>query len=386
VTNPIGELLAADEQLTHQVADTFAVVGTSDPSWTEKICAMAMARDGALQIGLGLGKYPNRNVMDGYAAMSRGTEQVTVRASRRLAPKPLLTEIGPIRYEIVEPMKRVRFRLEPNECQPLAFDWLFEAAVPAFLEERSHVRAAYRTSTDLVRYHQTGVASGWIDIDGERIEIDPDTWVSTRDHSWGVRYDVGVPAPDIEGSSARIPAGVGFMMIWSPTLLERPDGSRYALHLHFLRYVAPGFEQMQVIGGVEHPDGRREPIAGIQPDLRFDPDNRRLLGGSLLATLADGTTRPLTIEVLADTGVQLGAGLYFGFDGHHHGEFRGALHVDGERITDCRPPDVARRLHQLRDTAIRITDPVGRGIGYGNCQPMAVGPWPELGLADDGWL
>ena len=53
--NPIGPLLAADEQFTHQITDTFAVVGTSDPAWTEKACAMAMARDGSLQLGFGLG-------------------------------------------------------------------------------------------------------------------------------------------------------------------------------------------------------------------------------------------------------------------------------------------------------------------------------------------
>ena len=278
MTNPIGQLLSADEQLTHQVADTFAVVGTSDPSWTEKICAMAMARDGSLQIGFGLGKYPNRNVMDGYAATSRGPEQITVRASRRLASQPEVTAIGPIHYEVIEPLRVVRFRLDENDCQPIAFDWTFEAAVPAFVEERSHVRAAYRTTTDLVRYHQTGVASGWVSVDGERFDIDPDTWVSTRDHSWGVRYDVGKPAPDMENAAARIPAGVGFMMIWSPTLLERADGSRYALHLHFLRYAAPGFAQTQVIAGVEHPDGRHEPIVGIDVDavaIDRDPTRRR---------------------------------------------------------------------------------------------------------------
>ncbi len=384
--NPIGELLAADEQFTHQIADTFAVVGTSDLSWTEKVCAMAMARDGSLQLGFGLGKYANRNVMDAYAAVSRGPEQITVRASRRLSPTPELTAIGPVHYEIVEPMRKVRFRLEANDCQPIAFDWVFESVVPAFMEDRSHSRTQYRVSTDLVRYHQIGVASGWVELDGTRTEIDPSTWVSTRDHSWGVRYDVGVPLVDVEGAGGGIRRGVGFMMIWSPTLLERPDGTRYGLHLHFTRFVAPGFEQKMVIGGVEHPDGRREPIVGIEPDLRFDPVNRRLLGGTLVAALADGTERPLTIEVLGDTGVHLGAGLYFGFDGHHHGEFRGALHVDGERFADCRLPDVARRLHQIRDTTIRITDPVGGGVGYGNCQPMAVGPWPDLGLDEDNWL
>jgi len=130
----------------------------------------------------------------------------------------------------------------------------------------------------------------------------------------------------------------------------------------------------------------REAMVAMRPDLRFHPGNRRLVGGSLLAFMEDGTERPLRIEVLGDTGIQLGAGLYFGFDDHHHGEFRGELHVDGERIADCRTPDMARRLHQIRDTAIRIEDPVGGGVGWGNCQPIAAGPWPDLGLADEAWL
>jgi hypothetical protein len=385
MTNPIGPLLAEDERFNHQVADTFATVGTSDPSWTEKVCAMAMARDGSLQIGFGLGKYTNRNVMDGYAALSRGKEQLTVRASRSLATNPEHTVVGPIHYEVVEPLRKVRFRLEPNECQPIAFDWLFEAAVPPFLEERTHLRQQFRVMSELVRYHQTGTASGWIELDGERREMSPDSWVSTRDHSWGVRYDVGVPPPDVEPRPS-IPPGVGFMMIWSPVLMERDDGSRYALHLHFTRFQAGGFQQKMVTARVEHPDGGEEPIRDIEPELSFDPGNRRLLGGALHCTMADGSSRELGIEVLGDTGVHLGAGLYFGFDGHHHGEWRGELHVDGERIPDCTLPDQARRLHQIRDTAIRVTDAVTGAVGWGNCQPIAAGPWPELGLADESWM
>lgn len=385
MTNPIGPLVAEDERFNHQVADTFATVGTSDPSWTEKVCAMAMARDGSLQIGFGLGKYTNRNVIDAYAALSRGKEQLTVRASRSLASDPEHTIIGPIHYEVVEPLKQIRFRLERNECQPVAFDWLFEAAVPPFLEERTHLRAQYRVMSELVRYHQTGVASGWIEVDGERVEMSPDAWVSTRDHSWGVRYDVGVPPPDVEPRPS-IPPGVGFMMIWSPVLMERRDGSRYALHLHFTRFQAQGFQQKMVTARVEHPDGREEVIADIDPDLDFDPVNRRLRGGSLRCTMADGSSRKLEIEVLGDTGVHLGAGLYFGFDGHHHGEWRGAFHLDGERIADCTTPEQARRLHQIRDTAIRVIDSAGDATGYGNCQPIAAGPWPELGLDDDSWM
>jgi hypothetical protein len=155
--NPIGPLLPADEQFTHQIVDTFATVGSTDLSWTEKVCAMAAARDGSLQLGFGLGKYTNRDVMDCYAGVSRGVEQLTVRASRRLTPEPELTVVGPIHYEVHDALRTVRFALDANECQPIAFDWTFEAVVPPHVEDRTHMRDGYRVSAELVRYHQTGV-------------------------------------------------------------------------------------------------------------------------------------------------------------------------------------------------------------------------------------
>jgi hypothetical protein len=376
----IGPLIPADEGFSHQISDTFASVGSSDPSWTEKVCAMAAARDGSLQLGFGLGKYTNRNVMDAYAGISRGVEQMTVRASRRLAPETERTVIGPIRYEVLEPMQRVRFALDANDVQPIAFDWVFEAAVPPFLEDRTNTRAGYRVSSDLVRYHQIGVGSGWVEIDGERSEIDSDSWVSTRDHSWGVRYDVGQPLTDTEPFDMLAIPGLSFRMIWSPILMERSDGSRYGLMMHYQIVRAPGHSSKKVMGGIEHPDGRFDGWTDLEPDLAFDPVSRRLRGGRISATTADGTVRRLDVDVVSDTGFHLGAGLYFGFDGHHHGEWRGSLHLDGERIPDCSDPEAARRLHQIRDTVIRVTDVEGGGVGYGNCQPIITGGDPDLGL------
>jgi hypothetical protein len=386
VTNPVGPLVAADERLSHQITDTFAVVGTSDLSWTEKICAMAAAKDGTLQLAFGLGKYPNRNVMDGYGGVSIGVEQRTVRASRRLAPDPEATNVGPLRYEVVEPLRTVRFVLEANDVQPVAFDWTFEAIVPAFVEDRTHMRHDYRVGSDLVRYHQTGLASGWVEVAGERSELAPDMWVSTRDHSWGVRYDVGLPPIDLERRDPL--AGLSFRMIWSPIAMQRPDGSRYALFLHYQMVKGPGFVHKHVVmGGVEHPDGRTERFVDLEPDLRFDPVNRRLTGGHVHATTLDGSTRTLELSAVSDTGFHLGAGLYFGFDGHHHGEWRGELVTDGEHIADCTEPEAARRLHQLRDTVVHVVDPTGGGEGWGNCQPIITGGDPDLGLsADDSFM
>ncbi len=381
MTSPTyGALTGADEALCHQLPDTFATVASSDFSWTEKICAMAAARDGSLQLGFGLGKYTNRNVMDAYAGVSRGAEQITVRASRRLSPTPDLSAVGPIAYEVIEPMRVVRFSLAENDCQPISFDWTFASEIPAAMEDRAHQRTDYRVSTDLVRYHQIGTATGWINIDGDRKTFTDQEWVSTRDHSWGTRYDVGKPLTDLAPAPGTDTPGVRFLMFWSPVLMERPNGERYGLHLHLLHFEAPGHLRRTVIGGIEYPDGRREAWSNLESNLNFDTDNRRLLGGTIVATTELGEIRPLEIEVLSDTGFHLGAGLYFGYEGRHHGEWRGNLVIDGERIADCRDADVARSLHQIRDTVIRVTDPVYGGVGIGNCQPIISGAWPELGL------
>ena len=217
----IGPLIAADEQFCHQVTETFANTGVSDPAWTEKVCAMAAATDGSIQIGFGLGKYTNRNVMDAYAGISRGVEQVTVRASRRLEPDPELTIIGPIRYEIIEPLAKVRFVLEPNDCQPISFDFEFEGVLPCRAEARTHQRTGYRVSADLVRFHQIGLCSGWLEIDGERHEMKHDSWIATRDHSWGVRYGVGTEPTDTQ-PRPKIPGTYDFA--WSPMLMQRTEG------------------------------------------------------------------------------------------------------------------------------------------------------------------
>jgi hypothetical protein len=379
VTNPIGPLSPLDESFSHQIADTFAVVGSSDLSWTEKVCAMAAARDGSLQLGFGLGKYANRNVMDAYAGISRDVEQITVRASRRLAPEPDRTVVGPIRYEVVEPLHSVRFVLEPNETQPIAFDCLFEGQLPSTLEDRTHIRHGYRVFAELVRYHQIGRCSGWIEVDGVRTEMSPDAWVSTRDHSWGVRYGVGQPPADLEPQ----PEGGAYHFFWTPSYLERPDGTAYGVFMVMNHFRWPGFEQKSTWGTVEHADGRVERMADITPELSYDPTNRRLRGGRVHCTMEDGSTRTIEVEVVSDTGFHLGTGLYFGFDGHHHGEWRGPLHVDGERIEDCSTPEAARRVHQIRDTVVRLTDRTGGGTGCGNWQPMVTGAIPELGLSDE---
>jgi hypothetical protein len=376
----LGPLVAADETLHHQITDTFATVAQSDRSWTEKVCAMAAPQDGSVQLAFGLGKYPNRGVLDAYAGVSRGVEQWTVRASRRLAPDHDRAEVGPLRYEVVEPLRVVRFGLEANDVQPISFSWTFTGAVPPALEQREQHRSrdGLRLDADIVRYHHIGTARGWVEVEGTRYELDDDTAVSTRDHSWGVRYMVGAPVADVEDLAR--PRDVSTTVIWSPILCRRPDGTCYGIHLYYQRHGLGGWQRIELQGGIEHPDGRREPFAALVVEPRVRDDNRRLISATLRATMADGSERPLSVTALGATGFHLGTGLYFGFDGHWHGEWRGDLHTDGEHIPDCTDPDAARRIHQMRDNLVRVEDPVGGGTGVGNMQTIFAGPHPDLGL------
>ena len=378
----LGPLVPADETFHHQIANTFATVIQSDRSWTEKVCAMAAPKDGTIGLGFGMGKYPNRGVLDAYAGVSRGTEQWTVRSSRRLAPDVERLQTGPIRYEVLEPLRVVRFSLAPNDVLPISFEWTFTAAVPSALEnpEQHRSRDGLRLDADIVRYHQIGTAEGWVEVDGERHELEEATSVSTRDHSWGVRYQVGAPAADIE--DAPRPTSVSTTVIWSPMLLERADRTRYGVHVYYQRHGVAGWERVELQGGIEHPDGRREPFVALVARPQVRDSNRRLLAAELDCTMADGSARPLRVTALGGTGFHLGTGLYFGFDGHWHGEWRGELHVDGEYIPDCSDPATARRVHQIRDNLVRVEDPVGGGVGVGNLQSIFAGPHPDLGLTE----
>ena len=92
----IAPLTAADEQFNHQIVNTHAAVGTPDQAWTEKAWFTLMRKDAQLQVNFGLGKYANRNIVDGFAGVQIGTQQRTVRASRVLSSDINSVNVGPL--------------------------------------------------------------------------------------------------------------------------------------------------------------------------------------------------------------------------------------------------------------------------------------------------
>lgn len=371
------KIVAADEYLNHQIAETFATIGESDISWTEKIWGSLFARDGSLQIDCGLGKYHNRNVMDMFAGVSRGTEQLTARASRQLDLDADRTGAGPFDYEVIEPHKTSRFVLRKNDVVPVEFDVTLTRVLPPFLEAKDAQREAvgFRMCSEILRYHQLCTVSGRVRIDGTTIDVRDDEWYGFRDHSWGVRMDVGEPAPDVYRQER---LNQNFILTWSPMFLQRPDGTRYEIH-HYVQSVDD--EVTYFSGFVNHPDGTQVPLHGLRDELKYDPVNRRLLGGKMTFDAGWGETRTVEIEPVSDTGFHLGTGLYFGFKGYRHGIWLGPEHLDGERYDDVSDPDTAREVHQLRDCVIRVKE--GDATGYGIFESIVIGEHPRYGLTQE---
>jgi hypothetical protein len=371
----IGALRRADEQLSHQIVDTFATIAQTDLSWTEKIWASIARTDGALQLDFGLGKYQNRGIIDGFGGVSRGRRQWTVRASRELDSAPEDTSVGPVHYEIVEPLKQVRFRLQPTDVQPISFDVVLSAVTPPFFEERNLVRnrRTGRIDVDVVRYHQGGWASGTVTVDGKRHEIRPEEWFGFRDHSWGVRQAVGVAPGDLI-PGAPMPKGPSRGgMKWTPSFLRRGDGSYYETAI-FVTEGAWAYSSAYV----NEADGSQARVRSVEPRIVYDPRTRFVRGGELRLTMDSGEQRVLQLETLGESGFFLKTAGYGAWKGHVHGSWQGRLRVDGEHIADCWDDEHLRSLGQFRDTPIRVRE--GDAVGYGIMESIMSGVWPELGL------
>ncbi len=385
MTPNIGKLLPADELLHHQIVDSFGTISESDLSWTEKIWFSIPRKDGGLQIDMGLGRYHNRDVMDGFGGVSRGRNQWTVRGSRELSLDPSTTAVGPIVYEVVEPLRRVRAKLAENDVQPISFEVEFTGVHPAFFEDRHRQRDehGFRVVSDVVRYHQAGSVAGWISVEGKREEIRPNDWYGFRDHSWGVRLDVGTPAPDLRPArdfGEKGLADMSFLLNWTPMLMER-KGEKYEYHFYLqMRDGKPFYFS----GYRNLANGQQERIARVRSELRYDDKTRRMRGGKIHVDMLSGENTTLEVEVLGESGFHLGPALYLGFEGKKHGQWRGPLQLEGEKIEDTLDVTTLHRIHQLRDCIIRIKE--GDATGYGIFESVVIGAWEPFGLTRENSL
>ena len=363
----VGRMLTSfDDYPVHQACVPVAHTATADLNHYDRYFFNGYSSDGTLYFGLAMGLYPNRHVVDAAFSVITGDdgsrEQASVFSSGR-APldRRDATTVGPIRVEIVEPLRVARLHVDAPD-RGLRAELTFTARSAAIEEPHFFLRVGVRPLFDYTRLTQFGAWAGWIELDGARHEIVTTEVQGSRDRSWGVR-PVGEPAPT--GAPIGAPQ---FFWLWAPVnfasmathfdVNEFGDGRRW----HEVGAIARDGEEPQLVRAVDY---RVHWRPGTRWAERFEYD---LIGW-------DDSVSTVRLEPLYEFQM---SGLGYGHPAHGHGTWQGESMVAGERLAlPVADPCDRTTIHiqaLSKATFLGADGTVEHGIGI--LEQLAIGPHP----------
>ncbi len=365
-----------DDYPFHQAPTPFATAATSDAHYNDGYFCAFYAPGWYFFSGLRL--HPNVNVIDGWAAVTHDNRQTVVRASRALHPRYGELAVGPVRYEIIEPMKRLRIVAGANPAG-VEFDVVLEAQSLPFVEDRYQHFKFGAVVNDLIRYTQVCRASGQASVDGQRIDIR--NWHAIRDHSWGVRSSMAVPTgikgTDREDELAERRA----LRMWVPFEVADHCGF-YNTHEN------EAGQPLDFEGRLDYADGRSVRLTAVRHELDYLAGTRRPAGGRIELDGEDGVTRHYTLRLAGTPADVQGGGYYRGWrDGLGPGIYRGAEVMEHDSYdvspgsATSGPPHVPSQ-HRLGPTEYPM-EMIGPGgaAGMAHFEHTLSGAYPRYGFS-----
>jgi hypothetical protein len=344
-----------DDLLTHQTLETHDRVAMDDPRWTERFIFEVHDPGGELLVFCGLGIYPNTRYLDGFALCWHDGRHRNLRAGRERGADLWRLGAGPLRFEIVEPMRAWRLGCD-DAGAGFAFELTFTARTRPFQMPTMTIE---RDGALLVAYShfvQAGTYGGWVEVEGRRIAVAG--WTGERDRSWGVRPP---SARTRRGLHTWLPIQFDDVSVWVWTH-ENARGERTGLCGAVRRT------------GADPPPP--VPVTDYRADLDIDlvGHHRVLRGGRLVIDAADGERLAIDVEAMPPL-LSLHGGGYGG--ARPQGTPGGALEVESE-VWDHREPGALERVpHSILEHACRFR--WGERVGHG-CFELCVGEYAPKGF------
>lgn len=359
-----------DDYPIHPSADPIAHPATGDPNHYDRYWFNGHQRDGEFYFGAAMGHYPVRGVIDAaFAIVIDGVEH-SIFASG-LMPTDRATTVGPIRIEVVEPLRTIRYVVEPNE-HGISVDLTYRARTVAIEEPRQRrISPEGIQIMDHTRLTQWGTWEGTITVDGRTVHVDPTQVPGTRDRSWGMRP---VGAQLSMNRPFRMPSA---FWLWAPlhfedrfthlALHENPDGSRW-------------LQSALLLNPLPSPDapttgtyGVRE-VADIRYALEFKPGTRDASKATLRFT--DHVEGEIEIELETIFTFRM-RGIGYMHPHWAHGSNHGELEVGRDSIgIDDFPKGDIGSMHVQNLVRARMGDRVGIGV----LEQACMGPHQPTGL------
>lgn len=362
-------ITSRDELLGHAsaaAAHEVAVEDTAHSVFTERFWYMGtVVPRGDVVFCMGMGYYPHRRVMDGFAGITIDNVQHNFRASRRVPEGDLDIKAGALRIDILDGLLAHQIRVRSN-ASGIEMDLRFSGSMHVNEEGRETITTRAGTIADLNRYAQCGRYGGWIAVNNQRIELDPSTCWGARDRSWGLRVEARTDetTPPVTNIS---PLLYAFFCA---------QFENHAIHF-FLKEKAPGAYRF-LAGNESGPvgsSGKVNTVVNVRHDLvwRDDPLGQSLEGGRFTLDFADGTTKVLHFRSLPGRFFHKG-GLYGGLKGWFQGDDKGPVFTEHDHFDLNNATDRAV-LRTAGEQVIEIHD--GDEIGYGTLQCGVSAGYPK---------
>jgi len=284
-------LSGLDEFLIHNAPYPVRVMWTPDAQAYERVWFTCQDKVGELLVVIGLAFYPNLGTAEAFAIVNVRGRHTTVRAHRKLRTDRMDMTLGPFSFQLVEPFRRWRLRLDPDATEHgVGYDvtWL-DTKRPVFRQLGAGMIVGGRAVSPVAGYDGFGRQEGWVTSAGERFTLSPATHLGTRDHHWGTRDGVGGPG-----------RYMGMQHPHSGEWVEFEDFGIWGDH---------------VLYNIGDARKRSATLARRVHRMRFEPDTHLLLSGEVDLVFADGSVKTMTFERLGNQIAFLRCGMYGGPNG-----------------------------------------------------------------------
>jgi hypothetical protein len=361
-------LSAADDYPVHQIAEPVRHVFSADRNFYDRYYFNISPRSGELFAVFGMGVYPNLGTHDAFLTVRRGDTHHVLRANRLLGNR-MDTRVGPLRVEVVEPMKVLRVVAEPGHGE-ISCDLTWTATIPPWQEAPHRVRKHGRLVFDTCRFAQNGRWAGSLTVGGEAFEVTPELWWGNRDRSWGTR-PIGEPeAPGIQTE----PVMTG---MWNYVPMQFEDHSILVM----IQEEASGERTLQEAVRIWN-----DPARGHDDLGRPEVQHRLVPGTRLIQTptsfhLPEAPGGPIEITCESLTYNYLGIGTGYGLgDEYRHGMYLGdELTVEYKTWPMAELDEWAWWAIVEHGARFTYADD-GEHRGHGMLEHFFIGAYPPVGL------
>ncbi len=363
-----------DDYPIHPTPEPLAHPATTDRNVYDRYWFNGFATDGEFYFGIALGAYPARGVMDAAFSIVRDGEQHCFFASRRAPREPSETVVGPLRIDILEPMRSLLVVLEENDAG-IACELLFEPRSANIQEGRQTMRQHGRVIMAATRFAQFGRWSARVCYDGKEVAVQPDRVYATKDRSWGIRP---VGEPETGGAPATELPQIFFTWVplqWTGRCshfltFENADG----LPWHQEAMIVPAYARADAIPGVEDPN--LQVMRDLEHAIRWRPGTRRPSGATIAMTDSGGRRREIELEPLLCFRMK---GIGYTHPTWGHGRWQGDLATASEswKVADL---DEMAFEHLHVQQVMRARE--GAEVGYGVMENLVIGAHHPSGFRE----